>query len=435
MSTHPHRFAKLRKYIWAPLSRNAFYLILQNAVVSVFGFVFWIVVSRFFSPLQVGVVSALMAAIMLLMTISRLGLDIALIRFLSSEPDKQRLINSCLTAAALISLGFSLIFIAGLDFWSPALSFLYRDIPFFLSFVIFTVACSLLAIVSGVFVAFRRAEFTLIQGTARGVLQVVLPLVMVAAGSFGLFFSWGIAACLVFAMSVVIFIPKLQPGYRPLPVLDKRIMKEVRHFSSASYVAFTLENGTVSILPLVIINLLTPEATAYFRIAWAVSSVLFLTVPSAICTSLFAESSHDMQDLRQNVTYAGKLALGLFVPVIAVLFLFGQSILSIFGSQYAENALPLMLLLTVSCVPYMLSHLYMAVRMVQMVMKPVILIQALVAVLAIGISVALIPKMGIIATGIGWTLSHTVVALMITVLVIARRKVYLPKEHFPNQVV
>ena len=112
-----------------------------------------------------GVASALVAGLMLLVAFSKLGFDIGLIRFLPGAKDKVGIINSCLTITCLVSLVLSLVFTAGLDFWSPALSFLHQNIPFLVSFIILTVASALSTMLSTVFVAHRRAEFTFFQNT------------------------------------------------------------------------------------------------------------------------------------------------------------------------------------------------------------------------------------------------------------------------------
>jgi len=72
-----------------PLYKNSFFLMATGGLGGVLGFVFWIVAARFYTPSEVGIASALIAAMMLLGTFSRLGFDIGIIRFLSAEEDKR----------------------------------------------------------------------------------------------------------------------------------------------------------------------------------------------------------------------------------------------------------------------------------------------------------------------------------------------------------
>jgi O-antigen/teichoic acid export membrane protein len=391
----------------------------------VLGFVFWIVAARFYSPSEVGIVSALIAAMMLLAAFSRLGFDMGVIRFLAAEPDKPRMINSCLTITCLASLILSLVFVAGLDFWSPALSFIRTDVPFLISFIIFTVVFALSIMLGSIFVALRRAEFSFFQNTIAGILRVTLPILAVSAGALGLFFSWGIGVCLAITISLLLFLSRLQPRYRPLPRITKSVVNDMVHFSFMNYITGILQVIPLYILPLLVINILGSETTAYFRIAWAISSVLFLTIPTAIATSLFAEGSYNPDKLRNNTIRAAKLMLMLIVPGIAVVFLFGDKILLLFGTAYSENGLRLLQILALSSVPVIFIHLYIVIRMVQMRMKPVILMTALIAGLALGIIYALIPQFGLVGIGIGWTVAQVVIAVLIGAMILMHRQGWL----------
>jgi len=366
-------------------------------------------------------VSALMAAMMLLAAFSRLGFDMGVIRFLAAERDKAGMINSCLTITCLTSLSLAVIFAAGLDFWSPALSFIREDLPFLISFIVFTVAFALSVMLGSIFVAFRRAEFFFFQNTVTGILRLALPVLAISAGAFGLFFSWGIGICIAIAVSVLFFLPRLQPKYRPLFKIERRVVNDMRHFSFMNYITGVLQGIPLYVLPLLIINILGPETTAYFRIAWAISGILFLTIPVAVSTSLFAEGSYNPEKLQGHAVRALGLMLMLIIPVVAILLLFGDKILSLFGTAYAENGFKVLQILALSSIPAIFIQLYIVIRMVQMRMKPVILVTALIAVLTLGITYALIPQFGFVGVGIGWTSALVTVAALIGALMLIRR--------------
>ena len=416
---------KLKHRLKEPIYKNSFFLLLNNSAGSVLGFVFWIVAARLYSPSQVGVASALVAGLMLLVAFSRLGFDIGLIRFLPGEKDKVVIINSCLTITCLASLILSLIFAAGLDFWSPALSFLHQNIPFLVSFVILTVAIALSSMLSTVFVAHRRAEFSFFQNTIAWVLRIILPVIAVSAGAFGLFFSWGIGACVAVALGLFLFLPRLQPGYRPLFTIKRSVVNDMIHFSLMNYIADGLQGIPKFVLPLLVINILGAEATAYFRIAWAISGFLFLTIPMAVGTSLLAEASHDPARLRANVVRAASLLLVLIGIGVGIVFLFGDKILSLFGAAYAENGIAVLKLLALSGIPVIFTTLYLVIRVAQMRMKPVIVASFLIAALALGIISFLMPRLGLVGIGIGWTVSQAIVAVLIGVMILIQKRGWL----------
>jgi len=254
-----------------------------------------------------------------------------------------------------------------------------------------------------------------------GVLRVTLPILTLFAGVLGLFFSWGIGICLAVVIGLLLFLPRLQPKYRPLFRIERRVVNNMVHFSLMNYVATVLEGLPKFFLPLLVLNILGSEMTAYFRIAWVVSSVLFLTVPIAGATSLFAEGCCDPEKLHKNATRAISFMLGLVIPGIAIIFLLGDKILLLFGISYAENGLTVLQILALSSIPVIFIQSYLVIRMVQMRMKAVIFVDALTVVLVLGITYALMPPLGLIGIGIGWTLSQVVVAGLIGVMILMRR--------------
>ena len=416
------RLSELKRYVKEPLYKNSFFLLLNNSSGAVLGFVFWVVAARFYPPEEVGVASALIAAMMLLASLSRLGFDMGVIRFLPAETDKKGMVNSCLTITVFASLVMCLIFIAGLNFWSPALSFIHKDIPFMIVFIVFTVAFALSVMLGGTFVAFRRAEFSFFQNLIVWVLRVALPVAAVSAGVFGLFSSWGIGLCLAIAISLFLLLPRLQPGYRPVPKIRRSITNDMVHFSFMNYAVGLLQGIPSYVLPLIIINVLNPETTAYFRIAWAIASILFLTVPVAVSTALFAESSHEPESLHKNAFRAAALMLALAVPGIIILFFLGGKILLLFGSAYSENGLRTMQILSLASIPAIFLQLYSVIRMMQMRMKPVIFVAALNVASALGMIYSLLPRWGLVGVSIGWSAGQTIAMLLVGVILLIQRQ-------------
>ncbi|MFC1991648.1 oligosaccharide flippase family protein [Chloroflexota bacterium] len=102
---------RLEKPAKTLLYTNALYLVADVAVVSIFGFAFWTIAARLYSPSQFGVASATISVIIFLARISQIGLDYSIVRFLSNAGKKSTaLINSCFTFTGLTSLITALIF-------------------------------------------------------------------------------------------------------------------------------------------------------------------------------------------------------------------------------------------------------------------------------------------------------------------------------------
>jgi O-antigen/teichoic acid export membrane protein len=240
------------------LYRNAIYLMTNSAVLALTGFLFWMAAARLYPVEAVGLGSAAIASIGLLVLLSTLGLDYGLIRFLPGSGEKARdMINSCFTVGGLISIALAFIFLAGLGIWSPALLPIREHPVFFAAFIFFTVTVTFQGFVDRAFIAKRRAGFALAQGLIFSLLRFV-PLFVLAPlfDTFGIFASLGIAASIAGATAILLLLPQVEKGYRPLPVIRKGVVNEMVHFSFANYAANIFWILPQLILPLMVVNLL-----------------------------------------------------------------------------------------------------------------------------------------------------------------------------------
>ena len=362
----------------------------------------------------VGLASAAISAMALLALLSTLGLDYGLIRFLPNAGAKAKdMINSSFIIGGAVAIVLSLIFLAGLPFWSPALVSIREHTVFFAAFVIFIVATIFQTFARQTFVAKRRTEFALWQGLIFGLLRFI-PLVALAPffQTFGIFASWGIAVSIAMLFSIFFLLPKIQAGYRPLPAISKAAINEMLHFSFANYAANIFWAIPTCILPLMVVNILGAEQNAYFYIGWAVGSILFI-IPVAASFSLFAEGSYNQEKLDEDVRRSLKLTLLIIIPAIIIIFFLGDKILLLFGTAYSENATRLLQILAISALPLSLNYIYFGVRRVEMKMKSVIAMSVSIAIATLVLSYILLPRIGIIGAGIAWLASQGIAALVV----------------------
>jgi O-antigen/teichoic acid export membrane protein len=402
--------SRLRRYLADPLRRNALFLMAANVVAPAFGFFFWLIVARFYPTEQVGLATALISAMALLAIISMLGFNIGLIRFLPHSENKRDMINSCLTIAGLFSIVVAIIFILGLNLWSPKLLFIRENWIYFLAFILFTLAITLSQLIGQVFIAFRATHFTFIQSIINGI-RLVLPALLVAFGTFGIFASWGLASALAL-ITGVLFILKLYPKYRPIPTIRKRIVNEMAHFSVGNYVASIFSALPMYIMPLIIIAVLTTESSAYFYIPFTVASILGM-VASSTGFSLLAEGSYEPAQLRSQVIKAAKFILLFLIPGVVLLFFLSNPILSLFGADYAQNSLWLLRLFAIGYLPVTITTLYLTIIRVQKRIKPLIYVSGFIAVFTIVAGYLLMNSLGLIGVGIAWLSAQTIVALVV----------------------
>lgn len=405
---------RLRQQLRDPLYGNALYLAINSATIALVGLLFWLVAARLYADEDVGLASAAISATMLLALLSTMGLDYGIIRFLpSSGEGSNAMINSCLTIAGLASIIITLIFIAGLGFWSSALLFLRQDPVFLYPFIAFTVASTLSMLLERTFVAKRRASFILAQGLIFNLLRLTLVILLaVFFAAFGIFASWGIGAMVALVIGILLFLPRAHGGYRPSPAIRRKVVDKMVHFSVANYIAALLWFAPTFILPLMVVNLVGAEANAYFYIAWAIANVLF-AIPLGASFSLFAAGSYEEQRLIWDTRRSLNLSFFLLIPAIVLIFLIGDKLLILFAPAYEENATKLLWILAVSAVPVCVNVVYFGVKRVEMKMKSVIVFTAFIAIGTLALSRVLLPQMGIVGAGVAWLSSQGAVALVI----------------------
>jgi len=404
----------LKSLYGVPLYRNAVYLMLNSGAVNITGFFFWLLAARLYSTEAVGLASAAISATALLTLISTLGLDYALIRFLPSSGDKARsIVNSCFTLTGVISIALAFIFLAGLKVWSPALLPIREHPVFFTVFVVTTTATTLRIFADRTLIAKRRAGFSLGQGLIFGLLRFA-PLVILASffQTFGIFTSWGIAISLAVVVGILFFLPHIETGYRPLPVIKKGIINDMMRFSLANYIANIFWSITPYVLPLMVVNILGAESNAYFYIGWAISGILFM-IPVTTSFSLFAEGSHNEEQLGREIRRSLKLILVILIPAVVIVLLLGDKILLFFGRAYSENATRLLWILALSALPLSINFIYFTMKRVEMDMKSVIGLNAFIAIVTMALSYVLLPRIGIIGAGISWLVAQSITAVIV----------------------
>ncbi len=405
--------AWIRQLLGIPLYRNAFYLMLNSAIVAFTGFVFWATAARLYPAEGVGFASAAIAAMTLLALLATLGLDYGLVRFLPGRGEGAAdVLDSCFTVGGLVAAVFSLVFVAGLNVWSPALLLLQEHPVYFAGFVVFTVASTLMMLVIRTFVAKRRAGFTLVQGVLFGVVRFI-PLVFLATyfRTFGIFAAWGLTMLLAVIVCMLLVLPRVQAGYRPRPAISRRAMGEVIRFSFANYAANLSWAVPGLILPIMVVNRLGAEANAYFYVAWATASILF-GIPMAASLSLFAEGSYGRQKLTRDSVRSLKLIFAALVPAVVLMVVLGDKLLLIFGTAYSESGIRLLQVLAASALPLGVNQVYFSIKRVELKMRSVVWLSVLVAVLTLSLSWFLLPQMGIWGAGVAWLSANGLVAVV-----------------------
>ncbi len=390
----------------------------SHAVLGLLGLFFWGLAARGYEAEQVDLAAALISAALLLHTLARLGLDLGLIRFLPNQEDRAAMINTCLTLVGGFSLLLAVVFILGVRTWSPALEVVREKADYFAVFVVSTAAVSLGDLMrQGAFVALRRTEFSLLIEVIAGA-RLPLLLAMVSLGALGIFCSWGVASC-VAVIAGLLFIVRVERGYRPALRVDRKAVGTMLPFSAGNYVAESLREVPGFLLPLLVVNVLDLDLGADFYITWTLASIILMAA-YATSFSLLAEVSREPGRFGRDVVKAMRFILLLLVPAIVIVFFAGDRILALFGDEYAENGYGLLRLLTLSGIPVAFNILYITWKRLEQKTWPIVCLYAFVAAFTIGVSYALMGDMGLTGVGVAWLSGNAAVSAFLA-LVLAKR--------------
>ncbi len=395
---------KFKKHWSDPLYRNSYYLMGNSIVGSALGFIFLMVVAKFYDAAELGLAVALISSAGIVTSISRLGLDVSIVRYLSKEKDKKGLINTCLTIVGIASFVIAIVFLLGLDLWGRKLDFVKGSWLYICAFVVFTTIFGLLPIVNNVFVAMRDTKYALIQNTIFAGLKIPLPIVLAPIfATFGIFGAWGLSLTAAILIGLFFFMRRAVPGYVPYPEFKKEKAKEIFHFSAGNYVVNLFAGAPTFVLPLIILHFLAPEENAYYYVSFAIASLLFV-IPGAFSMSLFAEGSFKEEKFFHNLKRAMMHTYIFLLPAIIAVALLGKWVLLIFGAEYSKSGYLLLMLLAGSGIFVGLNSFYGTYLRIRLRIREMVVVYVLLALGILGVATTLLAttEMGIMAVGFAY---------------------------------
>jgi len=414
----------LKQHIGTSLYRNAYYLMAGAAVNSAFTFGFWAAATHYYPADDVGLATAAIAALGLLSSISDLGLGVGLVRFLPGAHDRgNSMVNTCFTLSSLASLVTAAVFLAGLGIWSKELLPIRQHPLFLAAFLSFAAIWTLDPQIDNVFVARRSTKFTLVKVTILSFLRLVLILVFAAiiSGPIAIFAAAGLALLAVTLLNLLVLVPRVQPGYRPFPMVKRDIVGMMWQYVGANYIARTLSVASPLVLTLMVANVLGTKMNAYFSIPWQISSVMMM-VPSSIFASLFAEGSNDEGSMRSNIRKSLKLMVMILIPIVLLILAIGDKLLLVFGRDYSEHGATFLRISVLTSFAYGMNYLYITIGRVKKETGKILAASAAMSALSLGLSGLLMSRMGLTGVALGWLAGQSIVALAVTIPILRQTR-------------
>ncbi|MEV6207551.1 lipopolysaccharide biosynthesis protein [Kitasatospora sp. NPDC051914] len=399
--------------------RSSFFLLASSVTTAGLGFLFWVVVARFYTPEQVGLATSLISATSLLAYLSMFGLNSTLIRFPAPEPARNGQITQAVALVATAAATAALVYLVGLPLYGPKLLFVRNDLLQAAAFVMFCVCAAVNTLTDSVFVSARLPQFNvLVDGIVQGLAKLALPAALVALGPSGVVASTGGGYLVAVLASLLLMHRRI--GFR----FDFRTrgtrLREQLGYSVASYTSSLLNLLPLMVVPLIVLERLGTAEAGYYYVAFQIASMLH-AVSGAVGEALFAEVSSDESRFGELLRRSARIIAAVQVPAVLAVAAGSPLLLRIFGSSYADRGSGLLTVLAVCALAVALNTWASFGLKAARSMTHLILSNVLFAAVTIGLTALWAPR-GLVWIGLAWGMGNLLSGIYATAALLARRR-------------
>jgi O-antigen/teichoic acid export membrane protein len=378
---------------------------------------YWALAARIFAPEEVGVAAVLLSTLLLLSSLTQLNARVALMRFIpEAGRHSMRFAGLWYMSIGAFGLVGGVILLATLGVWTaiaPSLGTLsgqYLGYWFVASIVIW----SFFNVQDGLLIGLGKATVVPFENGIYAVTKLGLLAILAGwTGHAAIFVSWTLpAAVAVVAISILAF-GRLIPAHatrtqtRTLPSTPKLV-----RFLALDYAAYVMAIAGATLLPAVVVAFSGTAQGAYFYIPWVILTSLML-VPIYLSTSLTVQAANNRAAVAEHLRPVLVHTMRLLVPTVVGTALLAAPILAVFGRRYAEEGTDLLRVASIGLIPYAINVLYLAVARIRGRGHVIVVAQASLTVLTLGLSVLLLPTTGIVGVGIAWAAANGAVAAVL----------------------
>lgn len=417
---HPWLLARslLHRIQHDSLVRNSIYIMASNVGTSAFGYLFWVVAAHTYSPNDVGLGAALISVMTLAASLATLGIDSTLVQLLPGRKSGfawSLTLNAGMVTGLLSGLLAGIILVVALPVFGPQFAIL-THYPIYVLSLLFGVPVMLVSLLlDQTYVAERAAHNKLVRSLGFAVIKIpllVLPLVVIGRiGASGILLPWVLGMAVMLIFGLLVLLPRLRRSYC---LATRGIVGEARSMLSLLAGNEFIDLGGIIpyyLLPVFVTALLSPADNAYYYTTLRLAE--FFTMGSyAVCMSLFAEGSHDINNLPRKVRSTILVISMITGPLMLFSFLGAHYILLLFGPDYARHGFVLFIIFVASTVPDAITNIYLTVLRVQRRLCFAGLINVGMGALNLALAWILLPRIGIAGAGWAFLIAQTAGSLV-----------------------
>ena len=414
---------------WPPLRverlhRTGYSLLLSAAGTSAIGLAFWFLAARLYPTSTVGQNAALISAMQLIAAPAWAAQYAVMIRFVPGAGALSRGIiwrSYALAVAAAVPLAVLAAVAAPL--LSPSLDVVSSSPLWLLTFVISVPLWSVFVLQDAAMTAMGQAHWVPLENIAYAIVKLGLLAALASAlPATGVFAAWIVPlAVLVGVVNVLVF-ARLVPTHQRTSVQDPAVGRgrAVASYGAANWAGTLLTLIPVTLIPILVASELGSRQSAFFYIPWTIAIGLPL-IGSSMTTAFTVEGAFARSELRGSVREAARHTALLLVPLMLVVGAGAPHILRLFGAEYADQGSDLLRLLVLSAIPVTVVQFAIGIARVRRDTRMIFVVQAVAALLAVGLSALLIDSQGIIGPGIAWLVAQSVAAILSAVWLLRTR--------------
>lgn len=399
-----------------PLYRNSYALTLSSGVNSALGFVYWMYAARYYPTEIVGTSTATITAMTFISGLSALYMDGTLARFVPvAGKATGRFVLSVYIILIITGIVASGVFLAGINLWSPALSFLTSSGWLTLGFILSTVIWSIFNIQDGTIIGMRRAVWIPVENAIYAILKLTLLISLTnILPQYGILLSWIAPIALMITIVNIGIFRIMIPAHISV---TKNIAKPVTYteivkYAGGNYIGMIFSLASTTLPPLMVLQLVGSRASAYFYMPWVIA-VFFRVLATDTSTTLVVESVIEQNKSSLLFRLAFWNTARLVVPFVIACALAAPFILNIFGEDYAREGTPLLRFLAFASIPNIVVTLYIGWLRVRNKIHLVILFQFVIASLTLLLGYMWLQYYGIAGIGMSLLAVQTCMAILL----------------------
>lgn len=375
------------------------------------GFLAWIVAARLFSTSDVGLAAGAISAMMLCTQLALLGISSAVIdQFPAHRRGPRMLFDTSIGLVSIFALIAGLVFLALTGSLLSDLAAVAETPVYALLFIALCVLGTVGILFDQISVALRRGDQVVVRNLLSGIVTVALIAALPALGadsSLAIFAAWAVGGVAMCAVGLV-QLWRAVDRYRYRPRINRRLSASLLRVGLPNYALTLAERAPGPILPVVVVEVLSPTANAYWYAVWMMAWAVYF-VPISVGLTVFAEGARRPEDLRGLIPHGIRSSLGLGVAAACAAAVLADPLLSLLGPAYAAAGAEPLRILLIGVIPMTFVQAYFAACRATRRLGEAVVTGLVGNALAVVVAAVAASSDGLVGMSVGWVAAQSVI--------------------------